>query len=106
MQINQDEMEKALYFLSTTDDEYARAKSYFFALERELKTIAAIEFNKADGSASARKEIVPMTQGYQDHLSKMQDAEYTYLLLQQKRNTAATTIDCWRSLNAARSRGM
>ena len=93
-------------FLAESDENYAKAKSLHEGLVNQLKTIKAIAFGRSmASSASAKEQDAYRSRDYQYHLEKIERASVDYLTLQAKRYTAATVIDCWRSLNAARSRG-
>lgn len=99
-------MEKALEFLATTDEEYARLRALTSGLDRQLKTIKALAFRASrESSATAREQEAACSPMYTEHLKKIELAETEFYTLHERRNTAVTLIDCWRSLNAARNRG-
>ena len=107
MRIDQEKMEEALQFLSESDEEYASLRALVQGLDRQTRTIKAIAFERArEGSAAAKEQAAYASIQYREHLQKIELAERECLILQERRNTAVTTIDCWRSLNAARNRGM
>lgn len=107
MQIDQEAMENALMYLTQTDEDFARLKALVNGLERQVKTIKAMAFKASrETSVSAKEQDAYASGEYQNHLRKIEIAEREMLEFQERRNTAVTTIDCWRSLNAARSRGM
>ena len=107
MRITTDEMEKAVLYLSETDEELARRKAYFSGLDRQTKSIKAMAFMRSnESSVTAREQAAFVSPPYRQHLDQIQIAEQEYLTLHEKRATAVITIDCWRSLNAARSRGI
>jgi hypothetical protein len=107
MKITDNDMEKAVLFLSSTDEEFARAKSFFHALERQTKTIKAMAFMRSGEKTDKGKENYSLcAPAYTSHLEKLHDAELTFLKLQEERNTSLTMIEVWRSLNSARSKGV
>ncbi len=106
MQITTEEMEKNVMYLAETDAEMARSKAFFHGLDRQTKTIKAMQFMRSnESSATAREQAALVSPSYREHLVRVQDAETDYLTLAEKRATAIVLIDCWRSLNAARNRG-
>lgn len=107
MQIDQTKMEEALQFLATTDEDYARLRALANGLDRQLKTIKALAFRASrEQSVGAREHDACCNPMYTEHLKKIEVVETEFYTLHERRNTAVVTIDCWRSLNAARNRGM
>lgn len=107
MVVDQAKMEEALEFLATTDQEYARLRALANGLDRQLKTIRALAFRAAnrESSVAAREHEACGNPMYTEHLRKIEMVETEFYTLHERRNTAVVTIDCWRSLNAARNRG-
>lgn len=106
MAITQDDMEKAVEFLATTDEDYARCKSLYEGLSEQKKVIKGAAFLRSSQSAqTAKEQDAYASQMYREHLQKLEQANYNYLTLQANRITATIKIECWRSLNAARNRG-
>lgn len=106
MEINRDRMEEAVMYLAHSDQDYARARALYEGLSEQRKTVKANNFLRSGGSsASAREQESYNSMEYRQHLSKMEVAHLEYLTLQAKRSTEGIIIDCWRSLNAARSKG-
>jgi hypothetical protein len=107
MEINQARMEQALMNLTESDEQIAKAKALVNGLNNYAKVIKAMQFQRSPGKSVGEKEQFAMcSPAYTAHLDKIQTAEYDYFLLNERRNTETLIIDCWRSLNAARSRGM
>lgn len=105
-EINQTVMEEALLFLSGSDVDYARAKSLYDGLSEQRKVVkAGLFLRSGQSSASAKEQDAYSSNGYKQHLIKMETAQIAFLTLQAQRTTSAITIDCWRSLNAARAKG-
>lgn len=107
MQITTEKMEETVLYLAETDAEMARRKAYFNGLDRQTKTIKAMQFQRsAESSAAAREQAALVSPAYRQHIELVNQAEHDYLELLEHRATAIVVIDCWRSLNAARSRGI
>ena len=105
--INRESMETNLQFLANTDVNYARAKTLYDGLMEQRKTIKANCFIRSgDKSATAKEQAAYSMPDYVMHLRKIETAQLEYLTLQAQRSTASIVIDCWRSLNAARTKGM
>lgn len=104
--ITQERMEKAVMFLSETDQELARRKAYFNGLDRQTKTVKAMAFMRSgESSVTAKEQAALVSPAYRDHLQRVTEAEQEFLTLNEQRHTEVIVIDCWRSLNAARNRG-
>ena len=105
MTLTETDAHNALMFLVQTDEEAARAKSYYQALDDAKKTIEACEFMKASGSAGERKQIALSSDEYLLHLSKVENALLDWETLRNKRSTAALQIEMWRSINSNMKKG-
>lgn len=104
--ISQDRMEKALTYLAETDEPYARARALVNGLERQKSVIKAEATRRIkDGTQGAKEAMAYTSMEYQHHIAKIEAAETEMLLIQAKRDTEKTVIDCWRSLNASRRQG-
>lgn len=106
VEVNREAMEKALDFLSSTDVDFARAKTLYDGLSLQRKTVKANCFIRAgEGSAASKEQTAYQMPDYVMHLQKVETANLEYLTLLAQRSTAVILIDCWRSLNAARNKG-
>lgn len=106
MEVTREVMEKALDFLAESDYEYARLKALHNGLLQQRPTIKAMAFMKSrEGPIAQREHMAAIDFQYQKHLEKIELAEVEMLTLQNQRRTNEITIDCWRSLNAARNKG-
>ncbi len=106
MKINQADMESALQFLADTDEDFARAQSYYQGLDDQTKTVKAqIAYMCAEKSGTAKILFAERSPEYKKHLDKVQEAHTEYLILKAKRSTSDRVIECWRSLNSARGKG-
>lgn len=105
--ITTERMEQAVLYLSRTDEALAKARACYNGLKETAKVVKAMAYQRSLSSVAAQKEQDAVSSAnYRDHLRRMEEAEYDFLLIQTKRETEITVIDCWRSLNAARSRGI
>jgi len=103
--ISYEDAEKALKYLVSTDEEYARAKTLYDALNEQRKTIAAIEYGKLEGSAAEKTQKSLASNNYQSHLQAIRDAQIEFETLKAKRLTQQSVIEMWRSVNSARKMG-
>lgn len=103
--INYNDAEKALNYLVSTDEEYARAKTLSDALYEQKKTIQAMQFLKATGSAADKTQQALASEEYQLHLRCIRDAQIEFETLRNKRLTNMCIIDMWRSVNSNQKKG-
>jgi len=105
-EITREVMEEALEFLAATDYEYARLKALYNGLTQQKPTIKAQAFMQTrEGPQTQKEHQASMSFLYTEHLKKIECVELEMLTVQNQRATKIVLIDCWRSLNAARSRG-
>ena len=92
--------------MADSDEEYARCRARHDSLCNARAVVRSKLFmGSAEKSATAREHQAQNSQYYRDHLELIDNANADMLILQNKRSTAHTLIDCWRSLNAARNKG-
>jgi DNA mismatch repair ATPase MutL len=103
--INYNDAEVALNYLVGTDEEAARAKVMYEALYEQRKTIRAVQFLNAKGSAAERTEKALASDEYQEHLILIKDAQIDFEILRNKRFTNQSIIEMWRSVNSAMKMG-
>lgn len=107
MKVSTQDMEEALQFLVDTDVDYARCEALYKGLLEQSKTVKALAFNQSCESSDKKRENAALvSQVYQDHLNKVEVSSVDYFTLRAQRNTKLTIIDCWRSLNSAKSKGV
>lgn len=107
MSITENDMEAALEFLADSDEKWAMARSLYEGLNEQKKTVKAVAFMRSNESAqTAKEQDAYASQAYKEHLMQMQMAQLEYLTLDAHRLTATMRIECWRSLNASRRRGV
>jgi hypothetical protein len=103
--INYNDAEEALRYLVGTDEEAARAKVLYEGLYQQRKTIRAIQFLNATGSAAERTEKANASIEYQEHLQLIKDAQIDFEILKNKRDTNIRITDMWRSVNSNQKKG-
>jgi len=103
--INYDDAEEALRYLVGTDEDSARAKVLYEGLYEQRKTIRAIQFLNASGSAAERTEKANASVEYQEHLQLIKDAQIDYEILKNKRESNIRITDMWRSVNSNQRKG-
>lgn len=96
---------QALKFLLSTDQEIGRLKALYVGLDNQTKTIEAIEFMNATGSAAERTQRAKASKSVQSHLKKVSDALCAFETLRNQRNTQTMIIEMFRSVNSAMKRG-
>jgi hypothetical protein len=105
--VTTDRMEQAVLYLCSTDEQYASSRARYNGLKEQAKVVKAMAFLRSISTSQTQKEQDSLSSPtYRDHIRKMEEAEYEYLLIQTRRETELTIIDCWRSLNSAKSKGM
>jgi hypothetical protein len=95
----------AINYLVSTDVELARCKTLYEALYEQKKTIQAIEFLAASGSAAERTQKALASDSYIEHLSLIKDAQIEFEILRNKRQSNSAVIDMWRSVNSNQRKG-
>ena len=105
MMINYNDAETALNYLVNTDEGMARAKVLYEGLYEQRKTIKAVQFLNAKGSAAERSEKAFASKEYQDHLMLIKDAQVEYEILRNKRDTNVRVTELWRSVNSNQKKG-
>lgn len=97
--------EKALDYLASTDEAYARAKAMVKFLEHKRKTIKATLYLDAKGTINERESYAYKHEEMIKFLDEYQDAVYDEQILASKRKRAELTIEVWRSKNANQRKG-
>ncbi len=94
-------------YLVKTDEALAKAKALSNSLRESIKVVKAMAYQRSLSAVAAQKEQDALSsQQYREHLDRLREADYDFLLLQTRRETECAIIDCWRSLNAAKNKGM
>ena len=103
--IDYNDAEKAIKYLVATDEELGRAKTLYDGLYDQKKTIQAIQFLKATGSAAERTQRALASDEYIGHLLIIKDAQIEFEILRNKRQSQISVIDMWRSVNSNQRKG-
>tara|TARA_R110002096_G_C14520339_1_gene716877 strand:- start:950 stop:1270 length:321 start_codon:yes stop_codon:yes gene_type:complete len=103
--INYNDAATALRYLVGTDEEAARCKVLYEALYEQRKTIKAMQFLNAKGSAAERTERALASEEYQSHLELIKSAQIDFEILRNKRFTNQSIIEMWRSVNSNHKKG-
>ena len=103
--ISQDRLEKALRYLAETDEPIAEAKGEIQRLENLIKRVNYRLFLSASGSVEARKAEAGRSEETARLEEELVSATVKYEGLKAKRDTEATVIDVWRTLESSRRKG-
>lgn len=103
--ISQDRLEKALRYLAETDEPIAEAKGEIQRLENLIKRVNYRLFLSASGSVEARKAEAGKSEETARLEEELVSATVKYEGLKAKRDTEATVIDVWRTLESSRRKG-
>jgi hypothetical protein len=108
MGIPQDRMEKSLTYLADTDKQYGILKGMLEGLEHNLKIIEAqgIINHQGMGGVDLIKSLARTSDDYKHLVAKIEEMSIEYHTIAAKRNTEATVIACWQSLNANKRVGL
>jgi len=99
--------EKALHYLASTDEAFAKARAMVKYLEHKRKTIKAEAYLRAPGNTINERESNAYTcKEMKDFLEEYKDAVYDEQILASKRKSAELAIEVWRSTNSNRRAGM
>lgn len=102
---NDARIQKALTYLSETDEPYAKARALVKGREQARKTVKAIGFMDAKGTMAEKEAAAYSTPEYLEIINKYEEAVYDEALMHNKRTTEALIIEVWRSENANRRSG-
>jgi len=105
--ISFEKRDSCLEFLAATDAPLATAKAYMLGMEDQKYTILSTEQIESKHKAIGNKKAdAYTTKAYFDWCKKHRDSVYDYELLRNQRTTALLFIECWRSENSARTKGL
>lgn len=102
--ISDKQKDDALLYLAATDEECARAKARMKGLEAQEKTVMAMVIleNRIGTTVQEREALAKTDSTYLQWQASYESAVLDYEIINNKRNTAEITIECWRSENANR----
>ena len=105
MKLDQSRMERALEYLSSTDEPAAELRANVERAEYKAKAIRDKVFLLEVGSVAERNANAGVHMTYvaaiNDYFIALQESD----AMRNKRTTEAIVIDCWRSINANRKQG-
>ncbi len=93
-------VESALNYLATTDDEFGRLKGHIRALEYRLKVEEAKGFLSSQGSVEKRKSDARISEEYVAMIDDYETSSCEYLTIGAKRTRAELTIAVWQTDSA------
>jgi len=91
--------------LAQTDEKYARLTAAVKALDHKRRVIRAIALLETSGTVAEREALATASKEYQAFIKEYENTIADREILAAKRKRAELTIDVWRSLNSARSKG-
>ena len=101
-----DEMaEAALDYLTSTDDEYAKARGHMLATEYLIKKMEALVFLESEGNIEQRKAHARVNEGVLGAVEDYNKSVYEYHRIDAARKTKMLTIEVWRSQESSRRSG-
>lgn len=106
MLINETRLQKALTYLAETDEPAAGLRADVERAEFKAKEIRDAVFLVVTGTVAERQAIAGT---HKDYTAAMNDyflAMRASDAMRNKRSTESIVIDCWRSLNSGRSKGL
>tara|TARA_Y100001972_G_scaffold49915_1_gene61338 strand:+ start:13 stop:330 length:318 start_codon:yes stop_codon:yes gene_type:complete len=100
---NLKDVEKALEFLSETDDKYAEAYAKD-SLSKEWTKVVKYENLPEDGTILSREAEAYSSENYKQALREEEQKRYNKKKLELQMENATLVIEVWRSLNANQRR--
>ena len=97
---------KALDYLVSTDESYARAVASLEAAEMAQKQAREIAFLESDGTQAERAARANSAGAVKLAAQKVETAVFEKELLKARRATALVVIEVWRSLNSNQRAGV
>ena len=99
--------ERALKYLAETDEKYATAKAVMVGTKDRKGITESAEFlNATEGTVKDRESTAKCSEAYKQIVDKYEESVLDYELIRAKRLRAELTIEMWRSLNSAKSKGV
>lgn len=103
--ISNDRLEKALTYLSQTDEQSAKLKADVARREYACDLTRRRVFLLATGGVEERKAFAEVHEDVQRAESERADAILAYEKIKARRTTEALVVDVWRSIEASRRQG-
>ena len=103
--LNDSRVEKALIFLSSTDEEHAELSGEVKRLEERLKQVKAHLFLKSDGSVASREAEALRSPQYDEAVQEWIEAFKQFKMLDNKRLHEIRITEIYQTLSANRRKG-
>jgi tRNA nucleotidyltransferase/poly(A) polymerase len=103
--LDEDRVEKALIYLSTTDEDHATLGSEVKRLEEGIKQAKAHSFLLAEGGVSEREQKAIASLRYDEAVCSHIEAYKQFKILDNKRNTEIRITELWQTLSSNRRKG-
>tara|TARA_B110000263_G_C15031053_1_gene384016 strand:- start:243 stop:569 length:327 start_codon:yes stop_codon:yes gene_type:complete len=99
-QVSDEVIEKALDYLTDTDEEFGRQSAYVKMAPYYLKLIKAQHFLIADGTVAERESRAYASTAYETFVEKLDETMTAVDIMEAKRESAQREIDIWRTISA------
>lgn len=103
--ISEERADKALEYLIGTDKEVAELKGQMLVKEQMCKVARADVFKTSEGSVDLRKAEAELAQDVRDADREFVEATIEFETVRNRRTTAITIIDMYRTEEASRRAG-
>lgn len=103
--ISEARLEKALSYLATTDEKFARLKTELARKSYLVDLARKKQFLLWTGNVEERKSQAEVSQDVQEAISAELDAMLAYETMRARRTTEALICDMWRTQEASRRAG-
>ena len=104
--ISNEDMEKALNYLSESELEWSELKANKETEHKRLEiTLASGIIESSESSQAGKKVDSQDSQAYKEAVEDSRQVLEAFYLIDAKRTRAMVTIEVWRSLNSSRNKG-
>lgn len=106
MLINESRLQKALTYLAETDEPAAALRAEMERAEFKAKAVKDAVFLTCVGTVAERTAISGTNKEYTAAMNEYFESLRLSDAMKNKRSTESIVIDCWRSLNSGRTKGV
>ena len=103
--LDEDRVEKALIYLSTTDEEHATLGSEVKRLEEGIKQAKAHSFLVTEGTVAEREAKAVASLKFENAVELWIGSYKEFKILDNKRNTEIRITELWQTLSSNRRKG-
>ena len=104
--LSEEEIEKAVRYLSSSSEQYALAKANMKYLEHKRKSVRAVISLRQKGKSQAENGTrAEASEEYQGLLEELKDSIATFTIIDAKRHAAEIWVETWRTQEASKRRG-